>query len=152
MFNQQALAKWYPWAWLCGQHWGPRSCLCPHAGHSWGENLHKYLLIKWDKCYMRKNTVIWLHIMENLIIFSNSDSASLVAQMVKNLSALRETCVQSASWEEPLEEGMATHSSTLAWRTPRTEETGGLLSMGSQRVGHGWEAKRSTVVQSKAFL
>ena len=74
--------------------------------------------------------------MENLIIFSDSDWASLVAQMVKNLSALRETCVQSLSWEEPLEEGMATHSSILAWRTSRTEEPGGLLSMGSQRVGH----------------
>jgi len=63
-------------------------------------------------------------------------SASLVAQMVKNLLAMRETWVRSLGWEDPLEEGMATHSSILAWRIPWTEEPGGLLSMGSQRVGH----------------
>ena len=44
--------------------------------------------------------------------------------------------VQSLDLEEPLEEGMATHSSILAWRTPRTEEPGGLQCMGSHRVGH----------------
>ena len=44
--------------------------------------------------------------------------------------------VQSLGWEDPLEEGMATHSSILAWRIPRTAEPGGLQSMGSQRVGY----------------
>ena len=48
------------------------------------------------------------------------------------------TLVQSLGWEDPPEEGMTTHSSTLAWRTPWTEEPGRLLSMGSQRVGHDW--------------
>ena len=62
--------------------------------------------------------------------------ASLVAQMVKNLPAMWETCVQSLGQENPLEKGMATHSSILAWRIPRTEEPGGLQSMGLQRVGH----------------
>ena len=61
---------------------------------------------------------------------------SLVAQMVKNVPALRETWVRSLDWEDPLEEGMATHSSILTWRIPWTEEPGGLQSMGSQRVGH----------------
>ena len=59
--------------------------------------------------------------------------------MVKNLPAVQETWetqVLSLSWEDPLEEGMATHFSILAWRTPWTEEPGGLQSMGSQRVGH----------------
>ena len=59
--------------------------------------------------------------------------------MVKKLSAMQETqetWVQSLSWEEPLEEGMATHSSLLAWRIPWTEEPGGLQSAGSHRVGH----------------
>ena len=60
--------------------------------------------------------------------------ASLVAQTVKNLPAMQETWVQSLVWEDPLEEGMETHSSTLAWRIPWTEEPGGLQSMGSQRV------------------
>ena len=61
--------------------------------------------------------------------------ASLVVQLVKNLPAMGETWVQSLDWEDALEEGMATHSSFLAWRIPRTEEPGGLQSMGSQRVG-----------------
>ena len=54
--------------------------------------------------------------------------------MVKNLPAMWETWVRSLVWEDPLEEGMATHSSVLAWRIPWTEEPGGLQSMGSQRL------------------
>ena len=50
--------------------------------------------------------------------------ASLVAQMVKNLPVMQETQVQSRGWEDPLEKGMATHSSVLAWRIPWTEEPG----------------------------
>ena len=57
-----------------------------------------------------------------------------MAQMVKNLPAMQGTQVQSLSWEDPLEKGMATHSSILAWRIPWTEEPGGLQSMGLQRV------------------
>ena len=56
--------------------------------------------------------------------------------MVKNLLAMRETWVRSLSWEDSLEEGMAAHSSILAWEIPWTEEPGRLQSMGSQRVGH----------------
>ena len=52
--------------------------------------------------------------------------------MVKNLPAMRETQVQSLGQEDPLEEGMATYSSTIAWRIPWTEESGGLRFMGSQ--------------------
>ena len=59
-----------------------------------------------------------------------SDSA------VKDPSAMQETQVRSLGWEDPLEEGMATHSSILAWRVPWIEEPGGLQSMGSQRVRH----------------
>ena len=62
--------------------------------------------------------------------------ASLVSQMVKNPTAMQETQVLSLVREDPLEEGMTTHSSILAWRIPWTEEPGGLQSMGSQRVGH----------------
>ena len=50
--------------------------------------------------------------------------ASLAAQLVKNLPAMQETWVQSLGWEDPLEKGMATHSSILAWRIPWTEEPG----------------------------
>ena len=56
--------------------------------------------------------------------------------MVKNPPAMRETRVQSLGREDPLEEGMATHSSILARRIPWTEEPGGLQSVGSQRVRH----------------
>ena len=56
--------------------------------------------------------------------------------MVKNLPAMLETWVRYLVWEEALEQEMATHSSTLAWRIPWTEEPGGLQSMGSQRFGH----------------
>ena len=56
--------------------------------------------------------------------------------MVKNLPALGETQVQSLGLEDPLEKGMASHSSILIWEIPWTEEPGGLQSMGSQRVGH----------------
>ena len=55
---------------------------------------------------------------------------------VKNLSAMQETRVRSLTWEDPLQKRMATHSSILAWKIPRTEERGGLQSLGSQRVGH----------------
>ena len=54
--------------------------------------------------------------------------------MVKRLSAMQETRVQSLGWEDPLEKAMATHSSTLAWIIPWMEEPGGLQSIGSQRV------------------
>ena len=58
--------------------------------------------------------------------------ASLVAQSAKNLPAVQETQVQFLHWEDPLEKGMAIHSSILAWRIPWREEPGGLQSMGSQ--------------------
>ena len=64
--------------------------------------------------------------------------ASLVAQLVKNLPEMWETWVISLGWEDPLEKGMATYSSMLAWRIPWTEEPGGLQSMGSQRVRYDW--------------
>ena len=62
--------------------------------------------------------------------------ASLVAQRLKHLPPMWETWVRSLDWEDPLEKEMATHSSTLAWKIPWTEEPGRLQSMGSQRMGH----------------
>ena len=62
--------------------------------------------------------------------------AFLVIQVVKNLSAMQETQVQSLGREDPLEKGMATRSIVLAWRIPWTEDPGRLQSMGSQQVGH----------------
>ena len=62
--------------------------------------------------------------------------ASLVVHLVKNPPAMQEPWGQSLGWGDPLEEGMATHSSILAWRSLWTEESGGLQSLGSQRMGH----------------
>ena len=74
--------------------------------------------------------------------------SSLVAQMVKRLSAVLETGVRSLGWEDPLEKEMATHSSTLAWKIPWTDEPGRLQSMGLQRVGHDW-ATLLTIMRSR---
>ena len=73
---------------------------------------------------------------QSLFLGCYSHWASLVAQMIKSLPAMRETRVRYLGWEDPLEKEMATHSSTLAWKIPWTEEPGRLQSMGSQRVGH----------------
>ena len=59
-----------------------------------------------------------------------------MAQTVKNPPAMQETWVPSLGWEDPLEKEMATHFTILAWRILWTEKTGGLQTMGSQRVGH----------------
>ena len=85
---------------------------------------------------------IWLILCPNMQICQTSRGfiiaysvtwASLVAQLVKNLSAMCKTWVQSLGWEDPLEKGKAIHSSILAWRIPWI-----IQSMGSQRVGHNW--------------
>ena len=80
---------------------------------------------------------------ENCLIPYMSYVTSLVAQRVKRLPTVRETWVPSLGQEDPLEKGMATHSSTLAWKIPWTEEPGGLQSMGSQRVGYDWATSLS---------
>ena len=66
----------------------------------------------------------------------DSDWASLVAQTVKRLSAMQETQVRSLGWEDPLEKEMATHSSTLDWKSPWTEEPGRIQFVGLKGVRH----------------
>ena len=78
--------------------------------------------------------------------------AFLVVQMAKNLPALRETWVQSLGWEDPLEDGVATHTSILAWRIRMDREAWGLKSMGFQIVGHEWTTKHSTYSLYAHFL
>ena len=70
--------------------------------------------------------------------------ASLVAQMVKHLSTMRETWVRSLGREDLLEKETAIHSSTLAWKIPWTDEPDKLQSMRSQRVGHDWATSLNT--------
>ena len=80
------------------------------------------IYISWNKVLLDKYKQGW--------------GASLVAFSVKNPPGMRETWVRYLGWEDPLEEGMATHSNILAWRIPWTEEARGLQSMGLQRAGH----------------
>ena len=80
----------------------------------------------------REEKQFWVDLGEVVRIYVTQ----VVAQMVKNLPAMQETWVRSLGGEDPLEEGIATHSSVLAWTIPMTEESGGLQSTGSQRVGH----------------
>ena len=72
------------------------------------------------------------------ILFHLICTTVLMAQMVKNLSTVQETWVQFLGWKDPLEKGMTTHSSILAWRIPWTEEPGRLQSMGLKRGRHNW--------------
>ena len=72
----------------------------------------------------------------------------MVSQMVKNLPAVQKTHVQYLDQEDPMEEGPATHSSSLASRIPWTEEPGRLQSMGPQRVGHNWATNTHTQTQT----
>ena len=71
-----------------------------------------------------------------------------MAVWVKNPPATQEVMwARSLGWEDSLEEEMATHSSILTWRVPWTEEPGGLQSIGSQRVGHGWVTKHARCIR-----
>ena len=70
------------------------------------------------------------------IFLLNPHIINLEAQAVKNLPAVQKTWVRSPDREDPLENGVATHSSVLAWEIPWTEKPGGLQSVGLQRVGH----------------
>ena len=82
-----------------------------------------------------QNTIL-LKINQNVNFLGDLSMASLVAQMVKHLPAMRDTRVQSLGWEDPLEKEIGTHSSILAWKIPWKEEPGGLQSMRLQRVRH----------------
>ena len=84
----------------------------------------------------------------NSFVFNWSiiDLGFLVAQMLKNLPAMQETLIWSMGWEDPLEKGMASHSSIPAWRIPWTQEPGRLPSMRSQRIRHDWVTNTHTHV------
>ena len=92
--------------------------------------------------YKVMSNSLWLHGLQHTRLSCPSLSpgvfSSLMARMVKRLPAVQEIWVQSLGPEDPLEKEMATHSSTLAWKIPWTEEPGTLQSMGLQRVGHNW--------------
>ena len=101
---------------------GAQSCLV--IAYSYEDNMFTML---WDKGQDKDlDTKIW----------ANEETKGV--QTVKRLPTMRESWVQSLGREDPLEKEMATHSSTLAWKIPWTEEPSRLQSVGSQRVGHDW--------------
>ena len=99
---------------------------------SWLVSLPNTALLNHLLCAVTAN------ILHSICYWPNNNWASLVAQTVKNLPAMQETWVQSLGQEDPLEKGMATHFSILAWRMPWTEKPGGPQSTGSQNVKHDW--------------
>ena len=94
-------------------------------------------------CPLSESTLLWMELSLGGVPFPTR-RASLVAQTVKNLPAVLETRVWSLGKDDPLEKDVATHSCILAWEIPWTEESGGLQSMGSQRVGHDWTTNTPT--------
>ena len=102
----------------------------------------------WGRFWGAEN-VLFLDLGPNDMNVFTSPSDLQIAQAVKNPPLMREIWVQSLGWDDPLEEGITTHSSILAWRIPWTEEPGGLQSMGSQRVGHDWVTRHITVHVAK---
>ena len=88
-------------------------------------------MVGWDSC-LQKSTKNYL----NFCLQAPFPEGFPGGSVAKNLPAMQETQVPSLGWEDPVEKGVATHSTVLAWRIPWTEEPGGLQSMGSQRVGH----------------
>ena len=109
------------------------------------EHLFMYLLAicmsSLEKCLFRSDhfstRLLCVYLFVNWFTWAQM-GASQVVQIVKNPPAMQETQVQSLSRKHPLEKGMATHSSILAWRTLWTEEFGRLQSIGSQKVRHNW--------------
>ena len=98
--------------------------------------------ICWEKGAIHTGT--HKHAVGDLYLYEVQECGKTVVQVVKSLPAMPETWVQSLGQEDPLEKGMATHSSILSWRIPWTEEPGKLQSMGSQRVGHDWATNTHT--------
>ena len=111
-------------------------------------NTLSHTQIKFYSKYL--DNVLWSRHLK--FIITSMCGGFLVAQIVKTLPEMQEIQVWSLGQEDPLEKGMRTHSSILAWRIPRTEKPGGLQSVGSQRVGHDWETKHSTVLLAVQFL
>ena len=72
--------------------------------------------------------------------------------MVKHQTAMQKTWVQSLSWEDPQEKGMATHSSVISWKIPGTEKPGGLQSTGSQRFRHKWAINTHKITTTEVLL
>ena len=137
-------------------------CLSSHQLVMWvvTSSLLLWLMLLWTfvstfVCEHRFPVLLGIYLrvefLSHVVILFNILGGLLVAQMVKRLPAVRETLVRSLGWKDPQEKEMATHSSTLAWKIPRTEEPGRLQSIGSQRVGYDWATSLSLWLSPFSF-
>ena len=157
-----------PWVYKCSPSWTPLpppspyhpsgssqctsskhpvSCIEPAGGffnwamkEAWIFKNHLFIWLHWVLVAANRIFDLCCSMQDLYLGYANS---SLVGQTVKNLQAMCDTWVQSLGWEDPLEKEMATHAGILAWKVPRTEEPGGLQSMGLQRVRHDWVANNT---------
>ena len=118
------------------QEEGAPSSVSPSSPASPAFSFYFLFNLSFKKQSEKSNSAVKLQPKSNLKVKRLTDCFSVVALMINNPPAMRETWVRSLGWEDPLEEGMAAYSSTLAWRIPWTEEPGGQQSRGSQRVEH----------------
>ena len=104
--------------------------------------------------------IVWVYDTPSHVVYTQltnlhspipNKGASQVTQWVKYSPAMKESPDPPLGWEDPLEEGMATHSSILAWRIPCTEELGKLQSTGSQRIGDDWSNWAQTHIPNKSI-
>ena len=114
-------------------------------------NLFKFLLFlsTYFSTRVRFQVLKWKHSQRRSKAFfcfcTQARWHSLVAQMIKNLPAVQETCVQSLDWKDPLEKGMTTHSSICTWRIPWMAKPGWIQSIESQRIIHNWVTNTFTI-------
>ena len=120
---------------LFGENSNSKRCMLPsvHSSTIYNKIWYKLTYLE-NRDSQTQKTTLWL---------PKGKGTSLMAQQVKNLQETQETLVRSPGWEGPLEEEMMTQSSVLDWKTPWTEEPGGLQSMQSQRTRYDWATKRT---------
>ena len=116
-----------------------------------GKHLNRYLSLSLSLyIYMCIHTHTHTHVYTYIYMYTHTHIFP-GGSVVKNLTATQETLVWSLGWEDPLEEGMATHSNIPAWRIPRIEEPGGLQSM-VHRVGHDWSDQAAVTALINSYL
>ena len=119
-----------------------------------GKHLNRYLTLSLSICvcvYTHTHTHTHTRIYIHIYVYTHTYIGFPGGSVVKNLTAMQETLVWSLGWEDPLEEGMATHSNIPAWRIPRIEEPGRLQSI-VHRVGHDWSDQAAVTALINSYL
>ena len=141
----QSLFQWVSFSYQVAKYWAFSFSISPTNEYL---GLISFRIVWFDLLAVQETlkSLLQHHSLKALILWCSAffmaqlshPCTSLVAQMVKHLPTMQDTWVQSLGQEDLLGKEMATHSSTLAWKIPWTEELGRLQSTGSHRVGHDW--------------